>query len=92
MIFRIGTIPEYYSWRAQLARWLRILANRLDAATVVILASDNAGLKAQCVQGCVRMFVQAQAVDLAREHAEEIARMEMEQALAEWEPDEGRVN
>lgn len=91
MIYRIGIFPEYTSWRARLARWLRIAANRLDQATVVILASENVGLKAQCVQGCVRMFLQAQAHEMAEQHAAEIAEMEMRQALAEWEPDERRA-
>lgn len=86
MIVRIGTIPEYKTWRARLARWLRGMANQCDRATVVILATDNAGLKAQCIQGCTRMFLQAQAMEFAQEHADDIRSMEMAQALQEWEP------
>lgn len=86
MIIRIGTTPEYSTWRARLARWLRLAANRVDHATVVILASDNARLKAQCVDGCARMFLQEQAYEMMQEHADEIRSMEMAHALEEWEP------
>lgn len=87
MIIRIGTIPEYTTFRSRAAAWLRRMANRLDRATVIILASDNAGLKAQCVQGCTRMFLQAQAIEFANEHADDIRAMEMAHALQEWEPE-----
>lgn len=87
MIIRIGTIPEYVTIRARLARWLRLLANRLDRATVLILATDNAGLKSQCVHGCTRMFLQAQAMQFEAEHADDIRSMEMAHALQEWEPE-----
>lgn len=88
MIIRIGTIPEYTTWRARLARWLRLQANRLDRATVLVLASDNARLKAMCVHGCTQLFLQEQASEMMREHADEIERMNLAAALQEWEPDE----
>jgi hypothetical protein len=91
MIIRIGTIPEYQTWRARLARWLRRGANRIDHATVLILASDNARLKAQCVQGCTRLFLQEQAEEFMREHADEIDRVNLAEALKEWEPSGERV-
>lgn len=91
MIIRIGTIPEIWTWRGRVARWLRYWASRADRATVIVLASDNAGLKMQCVHGCTRLFLQAQAYEFAREHADDIRTMEYAQALQEWEPDGERV-
>lgn len=91
MIIRIGTTPEYTTWRARLARWLRLAANRVDHATVVILASDNARLKAQCVDGCARMFLQEQAYEMMQEHADEIEKMNLTAALQEWDPEGERM-
>ena len=91
MIIRIGIDPPYKSFRARLARWLRLLANRADGATVLILATDDVRLRTLCVRGCAELFVQKQAADYMRENAEDLAKAEMAAALEEWEPDERRV-
>lgn len=87
MIIRIGTEPEHTTWRVRIARMLRLWASKLDGSTVVILATDDARLRTLCIRGCAQMFVQKQAYDYMQENAEDLARMEMNEALREWEPE-----
>ena len=54
---------------------------------MLVLASDNARLNAMCVHGCTQLFLQEQAQEMMREHADEIEQMNLAAALQEWDPE-----